>query len=315
MNNNSLDNNGNGQTAEIEMDMREIFSAIWQKKVTIIIISTIAVIISVFYALSLPNTYKSQVLLTPAEESQSGGLAALAGQFGGLASLAGVNLKGGGTDKTQLAIETLKTRKFLSGFIKDNNLAPTLMAVKDWDMQNNKLIYNLDKYNVETGQWLRDVKLPRKPKPSGIELHEHFLKHNLSVSQDLETGLVQLSVKHFSPYVAQEIVTKLVIAINKKMKEEDVQKATKSIEYLTESVKETQTSNLKQIFYQLIEQQIQTKMLATVRDEYALKVIDPAIVPELKDGPKRALIVILSLFIALITSIGWVLIRLALKRD
>jgi uncharacterized protein involved in exopolysaccharide biosynthesis len=72
---------------------------------------------------------------------------------------------------------------------------------------------------------------------------------------------------------------------------------------------------LKQIFYQLIEQQIQTKMLATVRDEYALKVIDPAIVPELKDGPKRALIVILSLFIALITSIGWVLIRLALKRD
>jgi uncharacterized protein involved in exopolysaccharide biosynthesis len=297
------------------MDMREIFSAIWKEKLTIIIVCTIAIIVSVIYALSLPNTYKSAVLLSPAEESQSGGLAALAGQFGGLASLAGVNLKGGGTDKTQLAIETLKTRKFLSEFIQNNSLAPTLMAVEDWDMENNKVIYNPNKYDEETGKWLRDVKLPRRPKPSGIELHEHFLKNNLSVSQDLETGLVQLSVKHFSPYVAQEIVTKLVVAINEEMKEEDVQKATKSIEYLSEAVKETQTSNLQQIFYQLIEQQVQTKMLATIRDEYALKVIDPAIVPELKDGPKRALIVILSLFIALISSVGWILIRLALKKD
>ena len=65
---------------------------------------------------------------------------------------------------------------------------------------------------------------------------------------------------------------------------------------------------MQTIFYQLIEEQTKTIMLANVRKDYVFKTIDPAIIPEEKDKPKRALIVILgtmlggmlSIFISLI---------------
>ena len=47
-------------------------------------------------------------------------------------------------------------------------------------------------------------------------------------------------------------------------------------------------------FYNLIEQQQQKLMLAKVRNDYVFKVLDAPIVPERKDSPKRALIVIFS---------------------
>ncbi|SIQ50716.1 Chain length determinant protein [Shewanella morhuae] len=102
-----------------EIDLRELFSVIWQGKWLIIAITTVFAIGSVVFAVMQPNIYKSEALLAPAAEEQGGGLSALASQFGGLASLAGVNLGGkGGTDKTQLAIEVLKSRQFTSEFIQ-----------------------------------------------------------------------------------------------------------------------------------------------------------------------------------------------------
>ena len=78
--------------ADDEIDLRELFTAIWQGKWIIIAITTLFAVASVFYAINQPNIYKSEALLAPAEQDQQGGLGALAGQFGGLASLAGVNL-------------------------------------------------------------------------------------------------------------------------------------------------------------------------------------------------------------------------------
>ena len=92
--------------ANDEIDLRELFTVIWQGKLIVIALTILFAVASVFYAISLPNVYKSEALLAPAEAQQQGGLGALAGQFGGLASLAGVNLgAGGGVDKTQLALE------------------------------------------------------------------------------------------------------------------------------------------------------------------------------------------------------------------
>ncbi|MFP3758133.1 hypothetical protein SB751_30115, partial [Cupriavidus sp. SIMBA_020] len=85
----------------------------------------------------------------------------------GLASLAGVNLgSGGGIDKTQMALEVLKSRKFTSEFIQKHNILPDLMAVKSWESEKNTIIYNQEVYNKAENKWLRKVKSPFKPKPS-----------------------------------------------------------------------------------------------------------------------------------------------------
>jgi LPS O-antigen subunit length determinant protein (WzzB/FepE family) len=59
----------------------------------------------------------------------------------------------------------------------------------------------------------------------------------------------------------------------------------------------------------MIQSQTETIMLAKVREEYAFKTIDPAVVPEEKTEPKRALICVLGTLLGGMAGVLWVLIR------
>ncbi|WP_105213422.1 Wzz/FepE/Etk N-terminal domain-containing protein [Pseudoalteromonas sp. T1lg22] len=295
--------------ADDEIDLKELFLALWQGKWIIIGTTLIAAVVAVVYALSLPNIYKSEALLAPAEDGQSGGLSALAGQFGGLASFAGVNLGSGTADKTTIALELLKSRSFIGEFVTKHELKPLIMAANGWDQANNKVLFDPEIYDVENYVWLREVEASKRPEPSLLEVHEKFTNEFLSVSQDKETGLVKIGVKHYSPTVAKELTDKLIAQINSTMRSNDISDAEKSIDYLTSALNETSVADMQKVFYQLIEQQQQTKMLASVRDEYSLKTIDPAVVAERKNGPKRALICIFAALLGSMLSTIFILIR------
>ncbi|MCV5887362.1 Wzz/FepE/Etk N-terminal domain-containing protein, partial [Escherichia coli] len=91
----------------------ELFKALWKGKWIIIATTLIFAIGSVLYALSLPNIYKADALLAPAESSNGGGLSKMAGQLGGLATLAGVNLGNADSSQADLAVQVMKSRKFI----------------------------------------------------------------------------------------------------------------------------------------------------------------------------------------------------------
>ena len=298
-----------------EIDLRELFSVIWQGKWLIIAITAIFAIGAVIFALMQPNTYKSEALLAPASEEQGGGLSALAGQFGGLASMAGINLGGGGgVDKTQMAIEVLKSRQFASQFIQNHNILPDLMAAERWDMANDKLVYDDELYNPQTKTWIREVKAPFKPEPSMQEAFKAFTKV-IAVNSAKDTGMVTISVEHLSPSVAQQWVTWLIKDINKVMKERDVTEAYRSSEFLENQIAKTNVADIRTILYQLIEEQTKTIMFAEVRDEYVFKTIDPALVPEEKAGPKRALICVLGTMLGGMLAVMIVLIRHFVRKE
>src|SRR5690554_7416717 len=123
----------NQHTNEDEIDLFELFMALWKGKWIIIATTFAFALSSVIYALSQPNIYRSEALLAPVEES--GGLK-MSGQLGGLAALAGVNLGGGGGSKVGLALEILKSREFLGRFIVKHELKPALMAVDSWNSES-----------------------------------------------------------------------------------------------------------------------------------------------------------------------------------
>jgi uncharacterized protein involved in exopolysaccharide biosynthesis len=294
--------------AEDEIDLRELFAVIWQGKWLIIAITAVFAIGSVIFALSQPNIYKSEALLAPADAEQGGGgLAALAGQFGGLASMAGINLGGGGVDKTQMAIEVMKSRQFSSDFIQKHDILADLMAAKRWDMETDTIIYDEDDYLADSKTWVREVKPPFKPQPSMQEAYKEFSKI-IAVNAAKDTGMVTISVEHVSPGVAKKWTDWLVVDINQVMKQRDVAEAIKSTAFLETKIQQTNVADIRTILYRLIEEQAKTIMFAEVRDEYVFKTIDPALVPEEKDNPKRALICILGVMLGGMLSVMFVLI-------
>ncbi|MCU8001474.1 Wzz/FepE/Etk N-terminal domain-containing protein [Shewanella sp. SM96] len=292
-----------------EIDLRELFAVIWQGKWLIIAITAVFAIGAVIFAIKQPNIYKSEALLAPASEEQGGGLSALASQFGGLASLAGVNLGAkGGTDKTELAIEVLKSRQFTSDFIQRHNILADLMAVEKWDRDADKLIYDPKLYNEQTNTWVRESKAPFKPEPSMQEAYKVFSKM-IAVNKAKETGMVTISVEYLSPAVAQQWVAWLIQDINKVMKDRDVAEANRSSEFLNKQIALTNVADIRTILYKLVEEQAKTIMFAEVRDEYVFKTIDPALVPEEKAKPKRALICVLGTMLGSMLGVMFVLIR------
>ncbi|AVT48944.1 Wzz/FepE/Etk N-terminal domain-containing protein [Shewanella baltica] len=302
-------------TGADEIDLRELFSVIWQGKWLIVAITTVFAIGAVIFAIKQPNIYKSEALLAPASEEQSGGLSALASQFGGLASLAGVNLGGkGGTDKTQLAIEVLKSRQFTSDFIQRHNILADLMAAEKWDRDLGKLIYNPELYNEQTNTWVREVKAPFKAEPSMQEAYKAFSKI-IALNKDKETAMVTISIEHLSPTVAQQWASWLVQDINKVMKERDVAEANRSSEFLNKQIALTNVADIKTILYKLVEEQAKTIMFAEVRDEYVFKTIDPALVPEEKAKPKRALICVLGTLLGGMLGVMFVLVRYFMRKE
>ncbi|BCN23011.1 Wzz/FepE/Etk N-terminal domain-containing protein [Vibrio alfacsensis] len=303
------------QPADDEIDLRELFGALWKGKWIIIATTFVFAVGAVLYALSLPNIYKSDALLAPAESSGGGGLSKMAGQLGGLAALAGVNLGAGESSQTDLAVQVMKSRQFVEAFIKKHDLLVPLMAAKDWDLANNKLILDEELYNPDTGEWLREAKGLRGSTPTAQEAFEVFSKEVLSVSQDKESGLYTVSVKNYSPYIAQQWVNWLIEDINKVMRERTIAETSQNLAYLNTQLQKTAVADMQSTFYKLIEEQTKSLMLAEVQEEFIFKVVDPAVIPELKDGPKRALICVLGTLLGGMLGVAIVLVRFAFRKE
>ena len=288
-----IDDQVSRQSYDDEIDLLELWRALMRGKWIIIGFTFVFSVASVFYALSLPNMYKSTAVLAPAESSGGGGLGKLAGQFGGLASLAGINLGGGGSNKTAEALEILQSWAFIEEFIQEQNIAPQVFAVKGWNPETNELIYNTEIYDPKTKVWKREPPKGKQAEPSSWELYKRF-KDFLSVQDSNPSGFVTVSVEYFSPDISKAWVDFLVAKTNARFKRQDEVEARTNIEFLKLQIDETSLASMQSVFYDLIEEQIKTLMLAKGTSEYVFKTVSESRVPEERSKPKRSLICIVA---------------------
>lgn len=275
-----------------EIDLLELWRALMRGKWIIVGFTTLFSVASVFYALSLPNMYKSTAVLAPAESS-GGGLASMGGNLGGLASLAGINLGGGGSNQTAEALEILQSWGFIEEFIQEQNIAPQVFAVKSWNQESNELIYNNGGYNPQTKAWTRDAPKGTQAEPSSWELFKVFRGY-LSVSENQTTGFTNLSIEYYSPGVAKQWVERLVSKVNLQFQKKDAKEAERNIAFLRQQIEQTPLASMQTVFFDLIEEQTKTLMLAKGSTEYVFKTVSNARVAEQRSKPKRALICVVG---------------------
>lgn len=291
-----------------EIDLRELFAVVWEGKLIISAITGLAAVISVVFALSQPNIYTASALLAPAGSS-GGGLTGLMKQYGGLASLAGVSLPVGEEgSRAQLGMELMKSRAFIASFVERHDILPELMAVESWEPASGNVVFNAQVYDAATKTWIRDVDPPQSPQPSAQQAHKAFTEI-LGISEDKQTGYVSVSIEHQSPVIAAQWVSWLVKDVNDEVKAQHVAEATNSINYLKQQVSKTSLADLQAVFFELIQSQTETVMLAQVRPEYVFRTIDPAVAPEERSKPSRALICVVGTLLGAMLGIVIAVIR------
>ncbi len=289
-----------------EIDLRELVSVLWQGKISIVIGGILGAILSVGYALSLPNIYTAVAVMAP--KAEGAGLSGLAGQFGGLAGLAGIDIGGGGASKTQIALETLRSRAFFAEYIYEDVLVE-LMAVESWNRELDELVLADDMYDPLSQKWTRDVQSPVTKKPSVQEAYRVFIDGHLIVAEDKKTSFVSLTVKHFSPTVARDWVLAMLRGIEASVREKEVREAERSILFLKAESAENSLVSLNKVFASLIEEQTKKIVLAKASEEYVFEVIEPPVAAEIESEPKRALICVLGTLLSGVLSFLYVLIK------
>ena len=282
-----------------EYSLNEIFSAILKRKILILLVSISAALGSVFYALSLSDIYTSSATLSPVDNS--GSMSSMLGSYSSLAGLAGINV-GGNSSKSEEAIERIKSLDFFSNHFIPNIKLEDLSAVEDWDSENNSVIYNEKVFNETEKKWIRKVSFPLKTVPSNQEAYEEYQKI-LSIYESKKTGFIVISVSHPSPYIAKEWTEIIIYNINESMREIDREESLNSIDFVTKLMETTKLSEIRDALARLVENQMQTLMMASASEGYVFNVINAPVVQEKKSAPSRALICILGTLFGLVIGI------------
>ena len=261
--------------------------------------------LGVLLALTTPPLYKSSILLSPASESSSQSpMASIAGGLGSLASIAGLNTGSGASVEKNIAI--LKSRQFTREFLNQDGRLQILFSDM-WDQSNS--VWRAPEGNVLT-RFRKFLNLGDGAfsGPSDEQIYNRFNEAR-SVGFDNTTGLVTLSIQLPDPYYAQLWANEIVSLFNAHVRQKDVEEAEQGISYLESQVASTSLVDMKKILYALMESKVQTIMLATVRDEYVFKIVDPAVKPEAPSAPKKMVILIGFTIGGAITATLLVLIR------
>ena len=269
-----------------DIDLKAVWEILWQGKWITLTVTSITVVLSIIYALSLTHWYRSEVLLAPTEErttSQS-----LAGQLGGIAGLVGIGISAGSNVE---ALAVLRSRDFTRAFIEDQNLLPVLFA---------------DRWNGAEGRWMDE---DPNEWPDLRNAVQFFSEDVRTIDEDEQTGLVTLAIEWPDPELAAEWAALLVQRLNEYMRSRALSEAERNVKYLQAELGGTSVVALQQSIGRLLEVELQKLMLARGNEEFAFRIIDRPQVPNSPSRPSRRLIVIAAALAGGLLSVLLVLVR------
>lgn len=226
----------------------------------------------VIYAQLAAPSYTAETLIQSVQASKgSSPYAGIAAQFG----LPGAIMGGGGEDKA-VALATLKSRALIGKFIQRRNLAARLDKAHEGEA-------------AEKREW---------------DAYRVFINKVLKVNEDRKTGLITVSVQWSDPKEAAEWAQDIVASANEYMRSVAIAEGERNLKYLEEVAAESRQLELQKAIYALIESELKKVMLAKGNAEFALKTLDPAVVPQVRSWPKKTQIVLFSLAFGLFVGVG-----------
>jgi hypothetical protein len=280
------------QPTDDVINLRGVMQTIVRSWKALAISAFVGGLVAAGLSLTLRDWYRAETQVAPVVPDSIDQHSGLENELGGIASIVGVELPGEGGKKAQ-AYATLMSKEFARRFITSEQLMPILFA---------------DKWDANAHNWRTGVKVPTLE--GGVKLFTSAVR---VIAQDKKTGMVKVTVDWYSPELAARWANRTVEMVNDELRTVAVQDAERSIEYLNKELAKTNVVEMQHAIYRVIEDQVNTAMLANVQREYAFKVIDPAFVPMQKYGPHRSILTLVGAFVGFFIGLAVLYIRLTLR--
>jgi uncharacterized protein involved in exopolysaccharide biosynthesis len=293
----------------------EIIKAFWRDKWIVIAIGLLSGALAVVYALTRTPMYTSEAVLAAPEDDKVG-LGALSGVLGQVSALTGVlGMPSFGGASVDEVTAVLKSRDFSLRFIRNHDLLPELFPDRKW--QPRPAATNAaPSPPVKAG-----ATPPSSASGNGLRLRdsdgERILVEDVllqfetirTVTVDRRTGFVTLKVKARDPRVAQRIAQDMIDDINDELRRRSLGEARRAEAFLNQKIASAQFESIRNTAAALLESQLKREVVAESRPDFALRVLDPPSLPEMRSYPKRTRMVLVGGLIGAVIASFVVLFR------
>lgn len=262
---------------EDEINLLDLLRVILKNTKFILTIVFVVVVVTAIVSLIMTPTFESKAVIMPSTQQKDIGLGSmLAQQFG----IAGPSSPASTEIKSLLESNTLKEK-----IIKRFNLLKVLLEDKYEKLKMEKTENEL--------MWM------------GIRALNDIMKVNFKQKDNT----IEIVVGYKDPKIARDIVVYILTELTDYMSNEAKRVAETNKKYLESQLDKTADPLIKTKLYNLIAQQIETTMMAEVKEGFAFKILDAPMVPDKRTKPKRKMMVLIAFVTSLFVGIFAAFIR------
>lgn len=251
-----------------EINLLDYINVLARRKKLVFIIVAVAVIATGIISLLSPKIYEAKSVIIPSSQpKEQSGMGAIASQFG---------ISANQTSSVSEVVALLKSNILMEKVIQKYNLLPVFFSKTELaEMSDESKTWNAIRY----------------------------LNRIFRVNHNQREGIIELTAEFRDPKTSADIINNILTELTDYMSSEAKRVAETNRKYLESLIDKNSDPLIRQKIYSLIAQQIETSMMAEVKEDFAFKVLDPPRVPDRKIKPKISSNIILSFILSLFAGI------------
>jgi capsular polysaccharide biosynthesis protein len=296
-----------------EIDLRELFLALWRGKYIVFLVTILAIICASFYLRGSERTYSVQVVLKPVVAEASG--PNLSG-FSGLASFAGISLpSGSGSDFTtyqklifseEVAEKVFTNRELVLKIFEGEWSSDTgsFVAPVSGRLGDMKQLVKSVLTGAEKGKYI-----PPNPKRLSMLMAGKF-----NISVDNSTGFLSITAETSSPDMIIELISNATQETDDLLKERFFVSAEDTLEFYYQKLLTSRSPEHREALAKLISAQDQKLMLASKSSNFVAEPLTMPSVSLYPTSPKPKVVLLLGFVLGIFLGAAIVLIRHAIAK-
>ena len=276
-----------------EIDLRELFFALWRGKYIVFLVTILAVVFASLYLRNSEKKYSVQIILKPVvAEANSPNLSG----FSGLASLAGISLpSSNGSDFTTYQ-KLLFSEEVAERIFTNKELVLKLFR-GEWSSNTQSfkapLLGKIDKIKqivklILTGDQ-REKYIPPNPKRLSMLIDNIF-----SISVDKKTGFITISTETNNPDVMVDLISNASQEADNLLKERFFVTAEDTLEFYYQKLLTSRSPEHRESLARLISAEDQKLMLASKSSNFVAELLTTPNVSLYPTSPKSSLVLALG---------------------
>ncbi len=219
------------------------------------LVAAVAFVLGYFATFLITPVYEAEiVLLVSLDDSAPSGLS---GDLGSLGALTGISLQGS-SQRQQEAVALLTSNDVAIQFVNDHSLLPELFPVR---------------WKLNGGSWGDDGP------PSEREVADAFHEAMLHVRVEQDSGMIFVSSAAPTPEATVSRVRSYVQLVDSRLRERTISESADTLEVLGGELRSATTVELRAAISNLMVSTIREKTFASIKREYAYKIIDRPLLP------------------------------------